>query len=73
MMLQACLGLSIDEERGAIHIEHPRLPIGIDHLTLRNLTVGAVKVDLTFQRVGDHVVAFPEGVDPSPIPIMLNV
>ena len=38
--------------------ERPRLPIGIDTLTLRHLGVGEKKVDLTFQRVGDRVVAF---------------
>ncbi|TIT93578.1 MAG: hypothetical protein E5W59_06450, partial [Mesorhizobium sp.] len=43
---------------GEIRVTRPRLPIGIDTLTLRHLTVGDRAVDLTFQRVGDRVVAF---------------
>jgi hypothetical protein len=73
MILQACLGLTIDNECGAIHIERPRLPVGIDHLTLCGLMIGAIKVNLTFQRIGDHVVAYPESDGPSPVPIILPV
>ncbi|CAH2404645.1 amylo-alpha-1,6-glucosidase [Mesorhizobium escarrei] len=58
MLMQACLGLEIDGWAGEIHVTRPRLPIGIDTLTLRHLGVGTSKVDLTFQRVGDRVVAF---------------
>jgi glycogen debranching enzyme len=73
MILQACLGLTIDEERGAIHIDRPRLPAGIDHLTLCGVTIRAIKVDVTFQRIGDHVVAYPASDGPSPIAIILHV
>jgi glycogen debranching enzyme len=58
MLMQACLGLEIDGWNGEIRVTRPRLPIGIDTLTLRHLGVGEKKVDLTFQRVGDRVVAF---------------
>ena len=59
MVLQACLGLTIDGWRGEIHVDRPRLPIGIDRLSVRGLPLGADRVDLNFQRVGDRVVAFP--------------
>jgi glycogen debranching enzyme len=72
MMLQACLGITVDGVRGEIHIDRPRLPIGIDRLTILHLAIGEVTVDLTFQRIGDRVTAFPEGHDPSPIPIILH-
>ncbi|MDF1586153.1 amylo-alpha-1,6-glucosidase [Marinimicrococcus flavescens] len=72
MMLQACLGVTVDGVRGEIHIDRPRLPIGIDRLTILHLTVGAVTVDLTFQRLGNRVTAFPEGLDPSPVPVILH-
>ncbi|TIP79269.1 MAG: amylo-alpha-1,6-glucosidase, partial [Mesorhizobium sp.] len=49
MLMQACLGLEIDGWDGEIHVTRPRLPIGIDTLTLRHLGVGTRKVDLTFQ------------------------
>ncbi|WFP65888.1 MULTISPECIES: amylo-alpha-1,6-glucosidase [unclassified Mesorhizobium] len=58
MLMQACLGLEIDGWEGELHITRPRLPAGIDTLTLRHLSVGDRSVDLTFQRVGDRVVAF---------------
>ena len=35
-----------------------RMPIGIDSLVIRHLSVGQAAVDLTFQRVGDRVGAF---------------
>ena len=40
MLMQACLGLEIDGWHGEIHVNRPRLPIGIDHLTIRRLGVG---------------------------------
>jgi glycogen debranching enzyme len=58
MLMQACLGLEIDGFNGQIQINRPRLPIGIDHLTIRRLEVGKTAVDLSFQRVGDRVVAY---------------
>jgi glycogen debranching enzyme len=72
MMLQACLGLTLDAWRGEIHIDRPRLPIGIDQLTIRHLTVREATINLTFQRIGDRVVAFPEGRDPSRVPVLLH-
>ena len=72
MILQACLGLRIDGWEGAIHLDRPRLPAGIDRLTVRHLRVGDAEVHLTFLRIGERVVAFPEGKDPSPVPILLH-
>ena len=63
MLLQACLGIRIDGWNTEIHVESPRLPIGIDGLTLRDLQVGAHKVDLLFERLGEHVVVTPVGTD----------
>jgi glycogen debranching enzyme len=56
MMLQACLGLTVDGERGVIEIKDPRLPIGIDHFALLRLAVGAETVDLRFEREQGGVV-----------------
>jgi hypothetical protein len=72
MILQACLGLSVDAWRGEIHVDRPRLPIGIDQLTVRSFTVGDATADLTFQRIGERVVAFPQGEDPSSVPVFLH-
>jgi glycogen debranching enzyme len=72
MLLQACLGITVDGARGEIHIDRPRLPNGIDRLTLRHLAIGKVTIDLTFQRIGERVTAFSDGREPSPVPIVLH-
>jgi glycogen debranching enzyme len=43
MMLQACLGITIDGWRGEVHLTDPRLPIGIDHLQVDGLRIGAAR------------------------------
>jgi glycogen debranching enzyme len=59
MLLQACLGVSIDGWAGEVVVEHPRLPIGIDSLRLEGLRIGSRYVDLLFQHAGDRVIAVP--------------
>ncbi|WP_414440049.1 glycogen debranching N-terminal domain-containing protein [Burkholderia sp. 22PA0106] len=61
MMLQACLGVSIDAARGEVRIEQPTLPDGIDWLELDNLRVGTETVSLTFRRVNGQVIASAQG------------
>jgi glycogen debranching enzyme len=55
MMLQACLGLQIHGEAGEVEIRNPRLPIGIDHLSVERLVVGGQEIDLTFEQQGRRV------------------
>lgn len=62
MLLQACLGLRIDGWSGSVSIDRPRLPTGIDRLTVRNLQVGARYVTLHFHRVDGRVVALAESL-----------
>jgi glycogen debranching enzyme len=64
MMLQACLGITIDANRGEIILVDPRLPIGIDRLRVEHLRVGTESVDLTFERQGDRVTVHTEGGAP---------
>jgi glycogen debranching enzyme len=71
MILQACLGLTIDGWRGEIHIDRPRLPIGIDHLELHGLEVGGKMTNLIFQRVDNRIVAFNNAS--SRIPLVIRV
>jgi glycogen debranching enzyme len=47
MMLQACLGLTIDATLGQVAFRYPRLPADIERLTVRGLEVGEASVDLT--------------------------
>ena len=59
MLLQACLGITLDGWTGQIEVEHPRLPIGIDSLRLDGLRMGGHYVDLLFQHAGERVIAVP--------------
>ena len=71
MMLQACLGPADRRlEPARSTSTDPRLPIGIDRLTVRHLKVGDGEVDLAFQRVGDRVVAYVEGDKPSAVKLI---
>jgi glycogen debranching enzyme len=63
MMLQACLGLSIDAHKREVDLCNPDLPIGIDHLAIEGLVVGPEKINLYFDRVGRRVTVLSEGRD----------
>jgi glycogen debranching enzyme len=56
MMLEACLGITIDAQREEIRIEQPRLPEGIDWLEISDLRIGTRSVSLTFRRVAGQIV-----------------
>ncbi|MGK9167742.1 amylo-alpha-1,6-glucosidase [Inquilinus limosus] len=73
MTLQACLGLKIDGPRNRIRIDRPRLPIGIETLTVEALPVGERQVTLTFQRIGDQVVVSPGGTRPPEVEIIVRM
>lgn len=55
LLLQACLGLSIDASAGCVSCSRPVLPASIGELRVHNLAVGAGTIDLVFQRSGDDV------------------
>jgi glycogen debranching enzyme len=72
MLLQACLGVDVDGWHGEILVDRPQLPPGVDQVALRGLAVGPRMVDLVFQRMGEHVVAFTEGEDADTVPLRLR-
>ncbi len=57
MMLQACLGLSVDATRSRVVLRSPCLPHGVDHISIRGLAVGFASVDLTVHRYHGTVSA----------------
>ena len=73
MLLQACLGLSIDGWSGEIRIERPRLPTGIDRLTIANLPAGEGRVTLHFHRVDQRVVAYSDQGSEAPVSVVVHV
>lgn len=56
MLLEACLGITIDAPRGEILIDNPSLPPGVDHLEVQNLKIGETTVSLTFTRSNGRIV-----------------
>ncbi len=63
MILQACLGITIDGWGDEIRLDNPRLPAGMERLSIRQLLVGETRADITFERARSRVVAFAEGPD----------
>jgi glycogen debranching enzyme len=55
LLLQACLGLTIDGPGARLRFRHPRLPAALEAVRITGLRVGAAEVDLALQR-------HPEGV-----------
>jgi glycogen debranching enzyme len=56
LLLQSCLGLSIDALANRVCIEHPELPASVDQITVRGLSLGEGRaVDLLFERHGADV------------------
>ncbi len=72
MMLQACLGITIDGTAGVLRIDRPELPREIDHLMVRDLAVGSDRVDVAFERRGDRVMAAPVGTVPAGVEILVR-
>lgn len=72
MMLQACLGLRVDGWAGEIIVDRPRLPIGIDSLTVRRLSVGQVAADVHFRRVGDRVACYLDRQHEGLVPLIVR-
>jgi glycogen debranching enzyme len=72
MLLQACLGVSIDSLAGVLRIDRPELPGELEHVSLHGLMVRNAKVDIAFERVGGRVVAAPVGAVPHSIEILVR-
>lgn len=62
MLLQASLGLRIDGRRGEVHADHPSLPVGIESLSILDLSVGDGSVALVFKRVDQGVMVLADGL-----------
>jgi glycogen debranching enzyme len=57
MLLQACLGITIDGWRGEVCIVQPELPHELDWLEVRGIALRRSLVDLVFRRSNGRVVA----------------
>jgi glycogen debranching enzyme len=55
LVLQSCLGLSIDAKRARIHLNYSTLPEALPSVRIRNLKVGDATVDLALERQSQTV------------------
>ena len=72
MLLQACLGVTVDGLAGVVRIDHPVLPREVDYVGLHGLAIDGARVSVAFQRVGDRVMAAPIGAVPSSVEIVVR-
>ena len=61
MLLEACLGISIDARKKEVTFNHPLLPTAIEEVRIRHLSVGNASIDLTLHRHGGSVTVGPDG------------
>jgi glycogen debranching enzyme len=59
-ILEGCLGISVQAERGRIIFNRPFLPEGIPQLSIRNLRCGKVATNLLLERRNDAVLVHRE-------------
>jgi hypothetical protein len=50
MLIEACLGISIDAGKRLLTLDHPLLPASIDELHVRGVAVHDAHVDLVVRR-----------------------
>ncbi len=50
LLLQSCLGLSIEAPRARLSFSQPVLPPFLEHIQIRNLRIGEAEVDLSLER-----------------------
>jgi glycogen debranching enzyme len=60
LILEGCLGISVQAERGRIIFNRPCLPEGIPQLSIRNLRCGKVATNLLLERRNDAVLVHHE-------------
>jgi glycogen debranching enzyme len=72
LLLQACMGLTIDAARRQIRLFRPVLPSGVDELSLDGLEVGGARVSLKLQRIGGEIAVVPLGGADRTVAIVLE-
>jgi hypothetical protein len=55
MLIDACLGLSIDGPSQTVRLTRPLLPEFLDDMTIANLQVGSAEVDIQLHRDQESV------------------
>ncbi|CAB3790996.1 amylo-alpha-1,6-glucosidase [Pararobbsia alpina] len=61
LLVQACLGITIDGWAHRVTIDRPRLPTGVQSLTVRRLDFGPYRIDMIFERNEEGIATRVEG------------
>ncbi len=61
MLLQSCLGITVNGEQQMVEINRPELPPGIEDVTVADVPLGDRRFDLVFRKVGERISVFAEG------------
>ena len=61
-MITTILGLEPDAFANVLRIARPTLPERVNHLEVRNLSVGATCLDLLFERAGTEIAVRAENI-----------
>jgi len=72
MLLQACLGLTVDGLAGVLRIDRPVLPRELEFVALHDVAIGGTRVSVAFQRAGDRVMVAPIGAMPPSVEIVVR-
>ena len=59
LLLQASLGIDIDAPGRRVRVDRPRLPGGIDRLTVTGLEIGDSRLDLVFSHIDGRTTVRP--------------
>lgn len=73
LLLQSCLGVSIDGWRSEILIDRPVLPTQLERLHIRGLAVGDARIDLVFECVGGRTTASAAGPVPDTVRVSVRL
>eukprot|EP01103_Thecamoeba_quadrilineata_P018864 TRINITY_DN7419_c0_g1_i1.p1 TRINITY_DN7419_c0_g1~~TRINITY_DN7419_c0_g1_i1.p1 ORF type:complete len:737 (-),score=95.56 TRINITY_DN7419_c0_g1_i1:84-2294(-) len=73
MLIQSVLGLKIDGRSKKVHIEQPMLPSGIEHLRVKDLSVGKVTIDVEWSRLRGQVFVVASRHEENGVQIMTHL
>ena len=73
LLLQSCLGITIDGWRHEVVIDRPELPQQLDRMQIRGLAIDGDAVDLCFERIGARTAASVGGTTPARINVLTRL
>jgi glycogen debranching enzyme len=73
LLLQSCLGISIDGFRREVVIDRPELPQQLERMQIRGLALDGDAVDLCFERMGTRTAASFGGTTPANINVLTRL